>query len=164
MSGVLLSAFAHRVTVVNVRCCRGGWGWRDWRENDGSRDAAAPGYRGPLVSVGVFTPGRGACWECLRDAEIERRDLRLAPGQDEDVASPRMPWNPANAVTAGLSGGLLAHAALMLLCGVPRIEPGCRFGLNLMLPGDPIEQRAERHPDCPACGARQADGTPTDPS
>ncbi|MGW8746426.1 ThiF family adenylyltransferase [Streptomyces sp. NPDC055794] len=125
---------------------------------------AEAGYRGPLVGVGVFTPGRGACWECLRDAEIERRDLRLAPGQDEDVASPRMPWNPANAVTAGLSGGLLAHAALMLLCGVPRIEPGCRFGLNLMLPGEPVEQRAERRPDCPACGARQADGTPTDPS
>ncbi|MFF8676845.1 HesA/MoeB/ThiF family protein [Streptomyces sp. NPDC015237] len=125
---------------------------------------AEAGYRGPLVSVGVFTPGRGACWECLRDTEIERRDLRLAPGQDEDVASPRMPWNPANAVTAGLSGGLLAHAALMLLCGVPRIEPGRRFGLNLMLPGDPVEQRAERRPDCPACGARQADGTPTDPA
>lgn len=67
---------------------------------------AEAGYRGPLVSVGVFTPGRGACWECLRSAEIERRDLRLAPGQDEEAASPRMPWNPVNAVTAGLSGGL----------------------------------------------------------
>ncbi|MFJ6070361.1 HesA/MoeB/ThiF family protein [Streptomyces sp. NPDC093065] len=112
---------------------------------------AEAGYRGPLVSVGVFTPGRGACWQCLRDAEVERRDLRLGPGQDEDVASPRMPWNPANAVTAGLSGGLLAHAALMLLCGVPPVEPGCRFGLNLMMPGDPVVQRSQRRPDCPAC-------------
>ncbi|WP_445529616.1 ThiF family adenylyltransferase [Streptomyces cyslabdanicus] len=114
---------------------------------------AEAGYRGPLVSVGVFTPGRGACWECLRSAEIERRDLRLAPGQDEDVASPRMPWNPVNAVTAGLSGSLLAHAALMLLCGIPRIDPGCRFGLNLMMPGDAIMQRSARRPDCPACHA-----------
>ncbi|WAZ23896.1 ThiF family adenylyltransferase [Streptomyces cinnabarinus] len=113
---------------------------------------AEAGYRGPLVSVGVFTPGRGACWECLRSTEIERRDLRLAPGQDEEVASPRMPWNPVNAVTAGLSGSLLAHAALALLCGVPRIDPGCRFGLNLMVPGDPIMQRSERRSDCPACG------------
>ncbi|MCI3272832.1 HesA/MoeB/ThiF family protein [Streptomyces cylindrosporus] len=113
---------------------------------------AEAGYRGPLVSVGVFAPGRGACWECLRAAEIERRDLRLAPGQDEDVASPRMPWNPVNAVTAGLSGSLLAHAALMLLCGIPPVEPGCRFGLNLMTPGDGILQRSERRPDCPACG------------
>ncbi|MGW3353967.1 HesA/MoeB/ThiF family protein [Streptomyces bungoensis] len=112
---------------------------------------AEAGYRGPLVSVGVFRPGRGACWECLRRAEIQRRDLRLAPGQDEDAASPRMPWNPVNAVTAGLSGSLLAHAALMLLCGIPPIDPGCRFGLNLMTPGDPIMQRSERRPDCPAC-------------
>ncbi|MEU9600794.1 ThiF family adenylyltransferase [Streptomyces sp. NPDC048109] len=121
---------------------------------------AEAGYRGPLVSVGVFTPGRGACWQCLRDAEVERRDLRLGPGQDEDVASPRMPWNPANAVTAGLSGGLLAHAALMLLCGVPPVEPGCRFGLNLMLPGDPVLQRAQRRPDCPACRRTEPDPIP----
>ncbi|XKK63264.1 ThiF family adenylyltransferase [Streptomyces sp. ARC32] len=119
---------------------------------------AEAGYRGPLVAVGVFTPGRGACWQCLRDAEAERRDLRLGPGQDEDAASPRMPWNPANAVTAGLSGGLLAHAALMLLCGVPPVEPGCRFGLNLMMPGDPVLQRSPRRPDCPAC--RRAENGP----
>ncbi|MGW5637580.1 HesA/MoeB/ThiF family protein [Streptomyces sp. NPDC003832] len=112
---------------------------------------AEAGYRGPLVGVGVFTPGRGACWECLRDAEIERRDLRLGPGQDEDVASPRMPWNPVNAVTAGLSGSLLAHAAHMLLCDIPRTEPGFRYGLNLMVPGDAILQRSQRRPDCPAC-------------
>ncbi|WP_328562485.1 ThiF family adenylyltransferase [Streptomyces coelicoflavus] len=121
---------------------------------------AEAGYRGPLVSVGVFMPGRGACWQCLRDAEVERRDLRLGPGQDEDAASPRMPWNPANAVTAGLSGGLLAHAALMLLCGVPPVEPGCRFGLNLMMPGDPVEQRSPRRPDCPACRPADNGGVP----
>ncbi|MEU0912309.1 ThiF family adenylyltransferase [Streptomyces althioticus] len=115
---------------------------------------AEAGYRGPLVSVGVFAPGRGPCWQCLRDTEVERRDLRLAPGQDEDVASPRMPWNPVNAVTAGLSGSLLAHAALILLCGIPPVEPGCRFGLNLMVPGDPVLQRSERRDDCPACGTR----------
>ncbi|CAL9434531.1 hypothetical protein SUDANB32_02114 [Streptomyces sp. enrichment culture] len=121
---------------------------------------AEAGYRGPLVSVGMFAPGRGACWQCLRDAEVERRDLRLAPGQDEDVASPRMPWNPVNAVTAGLSGSLLAHAALTLLCGIPPVEPGCRFGLNLMVPGDPVLQRSERRDDCPACGTRPAVTTP----
>lgn len=69
-----------------------------------------------------------------------------------------MPWQPANAVTAGLSGSLLAHAAIALLCGVPPIEPGYRFGLNLMLPGDPVMQRSERRPDCPACGAEPANG------
>ena len=97
-------------------------------------------------------PGRGACWECLRAGEAARRDLRLAPGQDPEVASPRMPWNPASAVTAGLSGALLAHAALALLTGVPALDPGFRFGVNLMLPGDPVLQRTPRAPDCPACG------------
>lgn len=124
---------------------------------------AEAGYRGPLVSVGVFTPGRGACWECLRSTESERRDLRLAPGQDEEVASPRMPWNPVNAVTAGLSGSLLAHAAHILLCGIPEIEPGCRFGLNLMMPGDPILQRSQRRPDCPACRTEPAAKPDTEP-
>ncbi|MFF7639224.1 ThiF family adenylyltransferase [Streptomyces canus] len=110
------------------------------------------GYRGPLVTAGVYVPGRGACWECLRDGEIARRDLRLGPGQDPETASPRMPWNPASAVTAGLSGALLAHAALALLTGIPAMGPGFRFGVNLMLPGDPVHQRTPRHLDCPACG------------
>ncbi|MFF1765049.1 HesA/MoeB/ThiF family protein [Streptomyces sp. NPDC058249] len=115
---------------------------------------ADAGYRGPLVTAGVYVPGRGACWECLRAGEAARRDLRLGPGQDPEIASPRMPWNPATSVTAGLSGGLLAHAALALLTGVPALDPGFRFGINLMLPGDPILQRTPRHPDCPACGER----------
>ncbi|MFR9674682.1 HesA/MoeB/ThiF family protein [Streptomyces sp. TR06-5] len=110
------------------------------------------GYRGPLVTVGVHAPGRGACWECLRAGEVERRDLRLPCGSDEELASPRMPWNPASAVTAGLSGLLLAHASLTLLTGVPPVRPGFRFGLNLMTPGEPVLHRFAARPDCPACG------------
>ncbi|MCX5259195.1 ThiF family adenylyltransferase [Streptomyces canus] len=125
---------------TNRACLAAGLPWAD------------AGYRGPLVTAGVYVPGQGACWECLRDGEIARRDLRLGPGQDPEVASPRMPWNPASAVTAGLSGALLAHAALALLTGVPTMEPGFRFGVNLMLPGDPVHQRTPRHLDCPACG------------
>ncbi|MFG2294821.1 HesA/MoeB/ThiF family protein [Streptomyces sp. NPDC048603] len=128
---------------------------RRWT-NRACLDAGVPwvdgGYRGPLVSVGVHVPGRGACWECLRAWEVERRDLRLGPDEDESAASPRMPWNPANAVTAGLSGSLLAHAALALLTGVPALDPGCRLGLNLMVPGEPMTERFPRRPDCPACG------------
>ena len=110
------------------------------------------GYRGPLVTAGVHVPGRGPCWECQRAGEDARRDLRLAPGQSEDAASPRMPWNPASAVTATLSGTLVAHAALALLTGVPPMEPGFRYGLNLMALGDPVLQRHPRRATCPACG------------
>jgi hypothetical protein len=111
------------------------------------------GYRGPLVTAGVHVPGEGPCWECQRAGEDERRDLRLRPGQSEDAASPRMPWNPASAVTATLSGTLVAHAALALLTGVPPMEPGFRYGVNLMTPGDPVLQRHARRADCPACGS-----------
>ncbi|HEY5832731.1 ThiF family adenylyltransferase [Streptomyces sp.] len=110
------------------------------------------GYRGPLVTAGVHVPGEGPCWECQRAGEDERRDLRLRPGQSEDAASPRMPWNPASAVTASLSGTLVAHAALALLTGVPPMQPGFRYGVNLMSLGDPVLQRHPRRTDCPACG------------
>lgn len=111
------------------------------------------GYRGPLVSVGVHVPGDGACWECHRVGDIERRDLGLGPDQDEDAASPRMSWNPVNAVTAGLSGSLLAHVALALLTGVPPMQPGFRLGFNLMKPEDSVLDRFGRRTDCPACGS-----------
>lgn len=110
------------------------------------------GYRGPLVTAGVHVPGDGPCWECQRAGEVARRDLRLGPGQSEDAASPRMPWNPASAVTAELSGALVAHAALALLTGIPPLRPGFRYGINLMALGDPVLQRHPRRPTCPACG------------
>ncbi|MCF6526530.1 ThiF family adenylyltransferase [Streptomyces sp. JJ36] len=110
------------------------------------------GYHGPVVSAGLHMPGSGACWECHRAGEVARRDLRLPPGADEEQASPRMDWNPANAVTAGLSGSLVAYAALTLLTGAPPVEPGFRFGMNLMLPGEELLDRFPRRADCPACG------------
>ncbi|MET7475655.1 ThiF family adenylyltransferase [Streptomyces sp. NPDC005648] len=110
------------------------------------------GYRGPCVSVGVYAPGRGACFECHRDQDADSRDLRLAPGQDPESVSPRMDWGPVNAATAILSAGLLVHAALNALTGVPAVEPGFRYGMNLMLPGEPETNRYPRRPACPACG------------
>ncbi|MFC6084604.1 HesA/MoeB/ThiF family protein [Sphaerisporangium aureirubrum] len=116
------------------------------------------GYQGPLVSAGVHVPGRGACWECLRAGEAERRETGQADG---DAGAPIPTSSPAGAVTAGMSGLLLAHAALALLTGVPPMEPGFRFGLNLMLPGDPVLERHPRRPDCPACGDTRPTGVPS---
>ena len=110
------------------------------------------GYRGPNVSVGVYVPGRGACFACHRDQDADSRDLRLGPGQDAASVSPRMDWGPVNAATATLSAGLLVHAALSTLTGVPAVEPGFRYGINLMLPGEPEVNWYPRRPDCPACG------------
>ncbi|WP_416983985.1 HesA/MoeB/ThiF family protein [Streptomyces sp. T028] len=110
------------------------------------------GYRGPFITVGVYAPGHGACFECHRDQDADSRDLRLAAGQDDESISPRMNWGPVNAATATLSGGLLVHAALSALTGVPREEPGFRYGINLMVPGEPELSRYPRRPACPACG------------
>ncbi|NUS17786.1 MAG: ThiF family adenylyltransferase [Streptomyces sp.] len=120
------------------------------------------GYRGPLASVGVYAPGSSACWVCLRMGESERRDLGLAPGQEEEAASPRMPWNPVTAVTAGLSGLLIAHAATALLTGAPPMEPGFRYGINLAALEDPDVERFPRRPDCPACGTGARDAHPAE--
>jgi molybdopterin/thiamine biosynthesis adenylyltransferase len=111
------------------------------------------GYHGPAVNVGVHVPYEGACWECHHAGEVDRRDLQLGPGQDERVASPRVPWNPANVVTAGLSGILLAHAGIALLTGVPRLDPGFHYGVNLMKLEEPVFARFDRRDDCPACGS-----------
>ncbi|MEV6104680.1 ThiF family adenylyltransferase [Streptomyces sp. NPDC051940] len=111
------------------------------------------GYQGPIVAVSVFSPGRGACWECLRTWESEERDLRLdssAAGRPQYSAPPPA-FGAANSVTAGLSGGLLAYAAIALLTGIPQLEPGLRIGLNLMRPGEPSADRRPRRADCPAC-------------
>lgn len=113
------------------------------------------GYSGPLVTAGIHRPGHGACWECLHDQATDRADLGLAEADTEPNASPHLPWNPANAITAGLSGALMAYGVLALLTGIPPLEPGFRFGLNLMVPGDEVTLRLPRRPDCPACGGGQ---------
>ncbi|WP_407566592.1 HesA/MoeB/ThiF family protein [Streptomyces sp. 184] len=126
---------------VNRACLAAGLPWVDG------------GYSGPLVTAGIHRPGTGACWECLHEQATQQADLGLPEGADEPAASAHLPWNPASAVTAGLSGALVAYGALALLTGVPPLEPGFRFGFNLMVPGDEVTLRLPRRPDCPACGS-----------
>lgn len=112
------------------------------------------GYRGPVAVAGIFDPKVGPCWECVHDAMAEEAASRNEPNADDERVSPRLPWNPVNAVTAGLSASLVAFGALALLTGVPRLAPGIRFGINLMVPGDDLLIRLPRRPGCPACGVR----------
>lgn len=110
------------------------------------------GYRGPLVTAGLYTPGSSGCLECHRVAQAESRDLGLPPGTDEDTVSPRMPWSPVNAVTASLAGALFVYAAIAALTGVPSLPPGFRLDFNLVLPGEPGLEPVLRRPDCHVCG------------
>ncbi|WP_030902083.1 HesA/MoeB/ThiF family protein [Streptomyces sp. NRRL F-5126] len=113
---------------------------------------ATAGYHGPAVRAQAFRPGDGACWECRHTSAYAEADLRLAPGQDPELASAHLSHNPVNAVSAGMSGMLLAHAVLALLTGVPALPSGSGFGVNLALPSDTVWDHGPRLADCPACG------------
>lgn len=94
------------------------------------------GFHGPLVEIGVYRPGAsGPCHECGPDATHPDTGARAA-----------------NAVSAGLTGQLLAHAALSLLTGAPTFRPNRRFCLDLRaLAQREIRGRRRARRDCPAC-------------
>ncbi|WP_327109803.1 ThiF family adenylyltransferase [Nocardia sp. NBC_01730] len=110
------------------------------------------GYHGPLTSAGLYIPGRGACWECLHDQEVEQADMRLPAGVPLESLGPQLPWQPVNVVSAAITGNLLTHFALAVLTGAPPIEPGFRYGVNLAIAGESVLDRYDRRPDCPTCG------------
>ncbi|MEP7026525.1 MAG: ThiF family adenylyltransferase, partial [Actinomycetota bacterium] len=110
------------------------------------------GYYGPLITAAAYTPGTGACWECLRAAERTRLGLAAAPAPDMVRQLHRAPGHPATAMSAGLSGHLAAHLAVALLTGSSPVTPGAVIGLNLMAPGEPVVVRHPRQAGCPACG------------
>ena len=84
---------------------------------------AGGGYNGPLVTVGCFAPGAGACYECLSSGEEARRH----PDTPVDLGGPGV-----IATSAGVSGQLVAHALLGLLTGVPVPPVGTIQGVNLI--------------------------------
>ncbi|MGW4127269.1 ThiF family adenylyltransferase [Amycolatopsis japonica] len=110
------------------------------------------GYDGPRASVGVFRPGTGPCYDCVRAAEQHRRS----------VVSPRIAWAPgvsmtrehaATAATAAIAGGLAADAVERLIIGVPGLPVNQEYGLVLGTSRGYETLRLEQSwPDCPTCG------------
>lgn len=110
------------------------------------------GYHGPLVVVGVYVPGEGACYECLRAAQDARLDELGAHRADaipfrEDAVS-----NAVAAPSAGISGYLAAHAVLALLIGSPPLAAGQMHGVNLAALDHRWVLDDKPRADCPACG------------
>ncbi|KFU75433.1 Molybdopterin or thiamine biosynthesis adenylyltransferase [Amycolatopsis lurida] len=109
------------------------------------------GYDGPRVSVGVFRPGSGPCYDCARAAEQHRRS----------VVSPRTAWAPGKSMTrehaaiaasAALAGDLAAYAIERLITEAPDLPVNQEYGLNLATLRDYGTLRLERPwPDCPTC-------------
>ncbi|MEV6983010.1 ThiF family adenylyltransferase [Sphaerisporangium sp. NPDC051017] len=122
-----------------------GHGLRVWA-NRACAQAGIPwaggGYNGPLVTVGVFAPGR-PCYECVSAGEQARR----RPGTPADLGGPGV-----IATSAGISGHLVAHAVITQLTGVPPIPAGRVGGVNLIAPDQLVDVRHPSLDDCPVCG------------
>ena len=116
------------------------------------------GYHGPLITAGAYVPGTGPCWECVRAGERARLELSLPDPADLGRAVSRGPGHPATAVTAGLSGQLVAHLVIALLTRTSPVRPGTVYGINLMVPGDQVVVEHPRRGDCPACGGIEPPG------
>jgi molybdopterin/thiamine biosynthesis adenylyltransferase len=130
---------------VNRACIAAGRPWVD------------SGYHGPVVQVGVYQPGSGACWECLHDTSLERRLALGAHLPDIEHRSAAVA-HAVGSVPAGISGYLAAHQVISLLTGVPPVVPGTIHAINLAALEAPAVFTAPPRPACPACSARQAAG------
>lgn len=110
------------------------------------------GYHGPLVAVGAYVPGEGACYECLRAAQDARHDELgvhrgdLIPHRENAVS------NAVAAPSAGISGYLAAHAVMALLIGSPPLPVGQMQGINLVALDHRWVLDDKPRADCPGCG------------
>ncbi|MFD9963958.1 ThiF family adenylyltransferase [Amycolatopsis sp. NPDC058986] len=108
-------------------------------------------YHGPQVTLGLFRPNAGPCYDCLRVAHSENETQRHEPswGLADHSARP----HPANAVSAGLTGNLVAHSVMSLITGTPALPTNCIYGYNLVTLNHSFAIKLEiPHPDCPTCG------------
>jgi molybdopterin/thiamine biosynthesis adenylyltransferase len=111
----------------------------------------ATGYHGPLVTVATYLPGDGACYQCLRMAQLENH-RRIGARPDNAASRGEAVGNAVAAPSAGISGHLAAHAVLSLLTGVPPVAAGRVFSINLMALDEPFVFSGPRRADCADCG------------
>ncbi|MCG5215304.1 ThiF family adenylyltransferase [Streptosporangium soli] len=125
---------------ANIACMRTGTPW------------VYGGYHGPQVTAGIYRPGTGPCYECIRVGAAERRE-QGPPLTEYSVADDEPRIHPANAVSAGVSGNLVAHLAISSITGAPGVPPNRVFGFNLARPDHSfVLDAGEPHERCPACG------------
>ena len=109
------------------------------------------GYDGPLMTMGVYQPGNGPCYECAEVAERERK--AALPSRTEWLpAIGELPPHAATFSTVTIAGSFAAEAATSLLTGSARVPVNRIYQFNLV-------DRLERfvigpdtpHPRCPVC-------------
>jgi molybdopterin-synthase adenylyltransferase len=110
------------------------------------------GYHGPLISLGAFRPGRGACFDCGPADEAARS--RGLPEPTEwahgvDVAQP----NAADATNCVLAGVFAARFALSLRTGVPDLPTPFHLEFNLVTMREHVVEALDAPSlHCPTCG------------
>ncbi|UJW32571.1 ThiF family adenylyltransferase [Saccharothrix sp. AJ9571] len=110
------------------------------------------GYDGPQVSVGMYRPGAGPCYDCARAAEQYRLSV-VSPRTAWAPAEPMEREHPATASSAKLAGALAAHAVMSLITGVPALPVDQVYGMNMVsLRGYEPLRLEQPWPGCPTCG------------
>lgn len=109
------------------------------------------GYDGPLLTIGVYRPGTGPCYDCAKAAERERK--AGLPVRTEWLPTiGELPPHAANVNTVTIAGSFAAEAAVSLLTGPPRVPVNRIYQFNLV---DRLERFVigpeTRHPRCPVC-------------
>ncbi|WP_035304354.1 HesA/MoeB/ThiF family protein [Actinokineospora inagensis] len=132
---------------------------RSW-VNQACLDSGTPwvlgGYQGPLVTVGLFRPGTGPCYECLRLVDRSMKAVRPVATEWSPGIGRRAP-HAANAVTSGMTGLLAAHGVMSMVTGVPALGENRQHAINLItVEGARTITPAAPHPRCPACGPDSA--------
>ncbi|MEC3979888.1 ThiF family adenylyltransferase [Amycolatopsis sp. H20-H5] len=125
---------------ANQACVRTGTAW------------VHGGYHGPWVNVGMYRPGTGPCYDCAYVADREHQ-ARLPPRTPAPCGRTPAP-HPANAISAGIAGHRVAHAAMSLITGVPPLPANQEYGTSLVTFADSVVLGPSApRPDCPACGS-----------
>jgi molybdopterin/thiamine biosynthesis adenylyltransferase len=109
------------------------------------------GYDGPLMTIGVYRPTAGPCFDCAKAAERERK-ARLTPRTEWLPAIGEIPPHAANFATVTIAGSFAAEAAMSLIIGPPRVPVNRVYQFNLV---DRLERSVigpeTSHPRCPVC-------------
>lgn len=121
--------------------------------NDAALQSGTPwllcGYAGPMIVLGLFVPGEGACYRCFdHQQRLEERAVeRLAPIDKNAIRAVIAP-------SANLSGHLAALEAIYFLGGLGSRTKGRIFHQNLVRFEHSYYVDSPQWSDCPACGSR----------
>ncbi|CAA9395910.1 MAG: hypothetical protein AVDCRST_MAG32-2625 [uncultured Nocardioides sp.] len=108
------------------------------------------GYQGPFLMVGSFRPGAGPCYDCMQHQEKAKGAELGLPDRDPGLVRGRSPG--VVAASSSIVGNMIAHIAVSMLTGIPRLQQNCVYTQNLVTMADSeILVARERRADCDVC-------------